>query len=92
MAFCQGWDQSYACMSATSQNSRQVNSFAINRIWDATKQTWGLMLLCAYIQRHVLCEDDLACQPLIALVGRTGVQLCQQETCLHAHLGSLDTT
>ena len=50
------------------------------------------MLLCAYIQRHVLCEDDLACQPLIALVGRTGVQLCQQETCLHAHLGSLDTT
>ena len=44
-----------------------------------------MVLLCAYIQRHILCEDDLVCQPLIALVSRTGIQLCQQEPRLHAH-------
>jgi hypothetical protein len=65
--------------------SRQVDSSAILQIWATKKQTRGRMLPCAYIQRHILCEDDLACQPLIALVGRTWVQLCQQETCLHAH-------
>ena len=38
-----------------------------------------------YLKRYVLREDDLACQPLITLVGSTGVQLGQQETCLTAY-------
>lgn len=43
------------------------------------------MLLGTYLKRDVLSEDDLAGQPLIALVGSTGIQLGQQEPCLAAY-------